>query len=66
MLSSEFCSRKPGNVAGETWTGLFTIWEAPEQPSEMSVGPARRVFSSPYVISGHLKIFVSNVARLRG
>ena len=27
------------------------------QPSEMSVEPARRLFFSPYVISGRLKIF---------
>lgn len=58
MLSSGCCSRKPVNVAGETPVGFFSIWGAPEQPSEMSVEPARQLFFSPYVISGHLKIFI--------
>lgn len=40
------------------WTGLFFIWETPEQPLETSVHPARRLFFSPYVISGILKIFI--------
>lgn len=56
-LSAERRSRKPGKVAGETQTGLFFIREAPKQPSEVSVGPPRRLFFSPDGISVQLKIF---------
>lgn len=47
----------PGRWQGQYRQGLFFIRGAPRQPSEVSVGPPRRLFFSPDGISVQLKIF---------
>lgn len=51
LLLREAWKRGRGN------TGQGCSLSGKLQPSEMSVQPARRLFFSPYVISGHLKNF---------